>query len=123
MVSELLHYSETEVTSGYTIPADNLFVKDSVFTEPGIVENMAQTVALHTGFSYFLKGEHSPTGYIGSIKKVVIRKLPEVHEKLITTVSILQEFMGVTLVKIVVINTLKEVVAHGEMKTVIANNR
>ena len=58
-------------------------------------------------------------GYIGSIKRMNIHILPEVGATLTTELSIIQEFMGVTLVR--VRTTVGGVlIAEGEMKTVIA---
>ena len=119
MVDALLEYSENSLTSSFTIKEANLFVEGSRFTEPGIVENMAQTVALHTGYSYFLKGEKAPTGYIGSIKYVSINHLPKCGDTIVTTANILHEFNGVTMVDVVLkLNTVE--IASGQMKTVIA---
>ena len=120
MVGELLHYSETEVTSSFTITSDNIFTKNNTFTEPGLIEHMAQTVALHTGYKFYLQHKPSPTGYIGSIKSVEILKLPKLNDRLITKASILHEIMGFTLVAIDV--TIDGVsIATSEMKTVVAN--
>ncbi|WP_103863438.1 hypothetical protein [Aquimarina sp. I32.4] len=121
MVSALLTFSETSIISSFTITSQNIFVTKHQFTEPGLIENMAQTVALHTGYDYFLKGEPAPVGYIGSIKKVTISFLPRVEETITTKAEILHEFMGVTLVKVDIYNSNKEVIASGQMKTVIAN--
>ncbi|MGB1307277.1 MAG: hypothetical protein ACPG6B_00100 [Oceanihabitans sp.] len=120
MVDTLLDFSENKVSSSFTILKDNLFVKNNLFLEPGLIENMAQTVALHTGYDYFLKGEQAPTGYIGSIKKVSIKTLPKLNEKITTNVSILHEFNGVTMVSVSVFKDGLEI-ASGEMKTVIAS--
>ena len=81
---------------------------------------MAQTIALHTGYSYYLKKEPAPTGYIGAIKKVVIDKLPSVGQELVTTVNILHDIMGVTMVSASV-ECEEIVIATSEMKTVLAN--
>ena len=120
MVGELLQYTDSEVTSGLTISEANIFTKNGTFTEPGLIEHMAQTVALHTGYKYYLQNKPSPTGYIGSIKSVEILKLPKLNDRLITKASILHEIMGFTLVAIDV--TLDGVsIATSEMKTVVAN--
>ncbi|MCB4808035.1 hypothetical protein LG651_07195 [Tamlana sp. 62-3] len=121
MVDSLLSFAETEVVSAFTVPSDNIFVENNCFTEPGLVENMAQTIALHTGYNYFVKGEESPTGYIGSIKKTHISKLPKVNETITTKVNILHEILGVTMVEIVVFNAENVEIASAEMKTVLAN--
>ena len=60
-------------------------------------------------------------GYIGSIKRMNIYVLPEVGATLITELIIIQEFMGVTLVKVRTTSG-GELIAEGEMKTVIAES-
>ncbi|MFK5878037.1 MAG: hypothetical protein QM478_00930 [Flavobacteriaceae bacterium] len=122
MVDTLVSFSKSDITSLFTIKKDNLFFLKDELSEPGLIENMAQTVALHTGYDFFLRGEEAPTGYIGSIKKIEITKLPKIGEIISTHVNIIQEFLGITLVEIEVLNQNKEVIASGQMKTVIAKN-
>lgn len=120
MVDYLQSYSETYIEAGITVMPENIFVKEGVFEEPGVIEHMAQSVALHTGYKYYLMEKEAPVGYIGSIKDVTVMRLPLLGEKLLSNVTILQEFMGVTMVKIQ--TTIDgEVIANAEMKTIIAN--
>lgn len=121
MVDTLNYFSDTEVVANLTIAADNIFCNEAVFTEPGLIENMAQTVALHTGYDFFRKGERAPTGYIGSVKKATIYSLPKLGDTIITKATILHEFMGVTMVSITVSDVNGKEIASSEMKTVIAN--
>jgi len=121
MVDTLLEFSAEKIVSSFKILDKNLFIKDNHFLESGLIENMAQTVALHTGYDFFLKGEEAPMGYIGSIKKVEVFQLPKLKETIITKALILHEFMGVTMVEVKAYNTNKEVVASAQMKTVIAS--
>ncbi len=119
MVDKMFSYTETSLVSGLTIQDDNIFFNDGIFVESGLVEHMAQSVALHTGYQFFLRKEEAPTGYIGSIKDIVINALPKLGEEIQTTVSILQEFGGITLVE--VSTTLNGIeIASGQMKTVLA---
>ncbi|MBC8770128.1 hypothetical protein H4O18_19160 [Arenibacter sp. BSSL-BM3] len=120
MVDKLLHFSEEKVITGFTPPSTNLFVDNNKFMAAGLIEHMAQSVALHTGYQYFLKNESAPTGYIGAIKLAEILELPNQDQELITTVTILHEIMGVTLVRIQVTYNDK-IIANSEMKTVLAN--
>ena len=53
MVDKLLFFSENKVVSGLLVSEENIFSKHQIFTEPGIIEHMAQTVALYTGYQYF----------------------------------------------------------------------
>ena len=119
MVDKLYSYSETELVSGFTIPEDAIFLENGSFNESGIIEHMAQSVALHTGYQFYLRNMKAPTGYIGSVKDIKIHKLPNLHDELITTLYILQEFAGITLVDVV--TKLNDVeIAKGQMKTVLA---
>ncbi len=119
MVDKMYAYTETSLVSGLQIQSSNIFFKDENFVESGLIEHMAQSVALHTGYQFFLKKEPAPTGYIGSIKDIVIKKLPKIDDEIITTVSILHEFGGITLVDIVTkLNDIE--IATGQMKTILA---
>lgn len=119
MVDKMYSFTETSLISGLDIQKDNIFIDNDTFLEAGLIEHMAQSVALHTGYQFFLKNEKAPTGYIGSIKEIEIKKLPQVSNNIQSTVTILQEFAGITLVNIV--TTLNnEEIAKGQMKTVLA---
>ena len=120
MVDKLLSFTENEVIAGLTIAEDNIFFSNGKFKESGLIEHMAQSVALFTGYQFYLKQEPAPTGYIGSIKIIEILELPELNENIETTVNVLHEFMGVTLVDICSRINDKEI-ARGQMKTVLAS--
>jgi len=119
MVDKMLDYNETSVVSRLQITEDNIFFNGQNFLESGLIEHMAQTVALHTGYQFFLKKEAAPTGYIGSIKEINISRLPKLGDEIKTTVNILQEFAGITLVDIATTLNGTEI-ASGQMKTVLA---
>ncbi|MEC3906095.1 hypothetical protein VOI54_03640 [Tamlana sp. 2201CG12-4] len=118
MIDALLYFDDTKVISGLTITDNNIFVQDAYLTEPGLIEHMAQTVALYTGYHFYIKNIPAPEGYIGAIKGVHIERLPKVSEQLETEVKILQEIMGVTLVK-GIIRLNGEVIMSAQMKTVL----
>ena len=119
MVDKMFSYTEISLVSGLKIQEDNIFHQNGTFLESGLIEHMAQSVALHTGYQFFLKQEEAPTGYIGSIKEVEIIRLPKLNEEIQSTVTILQEFAGITLVDIVSkIND--DIIATSQMKTVLA---
>ena len=119
MIDKMLAFGENTITAGLTIPSDNIFVENGKFNESGIVEHMAQSVALYTGYQFYLKQEPAPTGYIGAIKDVAIVELPLPGEDLVTEVNVIQEFMGVTLVDIVTRRNNTEI-ARSQMKTALA---
>lgn len=118
MVENLLAYSQNDITSSFKINLDNILVENQYFSSSGLIEHMAQTVALHTGYNFYLQNKKAPTGYIGAIKSVEIEILPKIDDIIETNAIILQEFMGVTLVNI----TTKlngKIIAKAQMKTVL----
>lgn len=120
MVDKLISFKENEIIAGITVVNENIFTKENLFQEAGLIEHMAQSVALYTGYQYYLKNEPAPTGYIGSIKSIEISRLPIFNENVETTVNVLHEIMGVTLVEIVS-RVGDEVISKGQMKTVLAS--
>ncbi|QGK76155.1 hypothetical protein [Flavobacterium sp. SLB02] len=119
MVDKMYSYTETSLIAGLEIKKDNIFFDNDTFLEAGLIEHMAQSVALHTGYQFFLKNETAPTGYIGSIKEIEIKKLPKINDTIQSTITILQEFAGITLVDVVTYLNNEEI-ANGQMKTVLA---
>lgn len=119
MVDKMYSFTETSLVAGLNIKNDNIFLDNDIFLEAGLIEHMAQSVALHTGYQFFLKNEIAPTGYIGSIKEIEIKKLPKINDTIQSTITILQEFAGITLVDIVTYLNHEEI-ANGQMKTVLA---
>lgn len=120
MVDKLWVSNEKTVISGFTILENNVFCKDGVFAEPGLVENIAQTAAIGAGYNAFIKtkeGEkiNPPVGYIGAIKKLIFHKLPAIGSELVTEVNVQQIVFDVTLISgKTTVNG--EVVAECEMK-------
>jgi len=119
MVDKLLYYSDTKIVSGFLVPLKNLFVQDQKFLAPGLIENMAQTVALHTGYKFYLAKKPAPVGYIGAIKKAEVQLLPNSGDELQTTVEILHDIMGITMVSAKV-ESNGVLLAQSEMKTALA---
>lgn len=121
LVDKLMKHEDKVVVSGFSIPEDHVLTDDAGYlSEAGIIENFAQTIALYQGYDYFKKGLSSPVGYIGSIKNVEIFSLPRAGQELRTTVFILQEMMGVTMVAGEVMQG-DQMIAKGEMRTVIVD--
>ncbi len=118
LVDQLLSYTKEEAVSGFHISSDHIFVdKNGFLTESGLIENIAQTTAMHQGYEYYIKGVPAPEGYIGSIRKLRIIELPPVNTTLKTRITIVSEILGVTIISGQVLYNGKEI-AHGEMRLV-----
>jgi hypothetical protein len=98
MVGMLLYSDETSTRSSFYIKSDNVFVKDSIFQEAGLLENIAQTAALGAG--YLAKKNDKPvvTGYIGAVNNFEVFHLPKVDDELITEVSLENHIFDITVV-------------------------
>ena len=119
MVDTLWEYSPATAVVGLTVLEDNIFVHEGSLSASGLIEHMAQSTALHKGYGYYLNHQPAPMGYIGAIKHIEIYKLPPMGAHIKTSITIVQEFMDVTLVRIETF--FEEVcIAQGEMKTVLA---
>ncbi|MDN3593970.1 hypothetical protein [Zunongwangia endophytica] len=120
MVDSLHDYTDLTGITGFMVPKDNILVdEDGIFSEPGLIEHMAQSMSLHRGYQGYSSGLKKPkTGFIGAIKSVEIFRLPNVGEQLTTHVEILNEVMKVTLVTAKTLDENGLVIATSEMKTV-----
>jgi predicted hotdog family 3-hydroxylacyl-ACP dehydratase len=96
MVGHLLYADETTARSGFTIERGNVFVKNNLFQEAGLLENMAQTAALGAG--YMAKKADNPVtaGYIGAVKDFEVLALPEVGDELVTEITIENHIFDIT---------------------------
>ncbi len=98
MIDTLVSFSGQSTTTGFSIRADNIFVENGTFKEPGLVENIAQTAAARAG--YISKKEDKPVevGYIGSVNNLQVFALPKTGDELITEITIENQIFDVTLI-------------------------
>jgi predicted hotdog family 3-hydroxylacyl-ACP dehydratase len=96
VVGKLIHSDENTTRTSFLIRPGNVFVKNNVFTEAGLMENIAQTAALGAG--YLAKAENKPVtvGYIGAVKDFEVFRLPKIDDEIITEVSIENQILDVT---------------------------
>ncbi len=99
MVSELISSDDLCTVSTLLIKEDNIFCSDGFFKEPGIVENIAQTAALRSGYHAFVNKEKPKVGFIGSVKKLMIYDLPKVNDYLETKVEVVSELFNAIIIK------------------------
>lgn len=101
--------------TGLTILADNIFVNANQFSEPGIIEHIAQSAATRLGYLYTQKKLPIPLGFIGSVDKMKIYSLPQVGDHLFTEIKVIQEVFDITLVGAIV-KSGDDTIAEGKMK-------
>ncbi len=118
MVDSLLEFTDGKAIVSYTVLKDNLFVMNNEFSETGLIEHMAQAAALYSGFKNHSENKSVKEGFIASIKRLNIQKLPKVDAVLKTKVSIIHEIMHMTTVKLSTFIDGNEI-ANAEMITVL----
>ena len=120
MVDTLLEHDSQKTLTAFTIDQDNIFVENGVFTEAGLIENMAQSAALRTGWVGYQnkkdKRDYSPLiGVIGAVKNFELVCLPAVNTEIQTEVELLAEFSNASMIKAKV-RSGDEVLATCELK-------
>ena len=95
-VGKLIYTDEHVTRSSFRIAAGNVFVKDNLFQEAGLLENIAQTAALRAGYTAHAQNKPVSVGYIGSVRNFEILNLPEIDDDIITEIKIETKVMGIT---------------------------
>lgn len=118
MVDGLLHYSEKRAVSTLLIRHDNVFVSNGIFSETGMLEHMAQTAAMHVGYTQSLLKSEVKEGYIAAIKSSHILQRPKLNDVLHTEMEIVYDIDTMTMVKMY--SSLDgNIIATAQMSTVL----
>lgn len=115
MVDSFFEADAESATTGLTIRPNNIFCLDGIMQEAGIIEHVAQSAAAFAGYAPYTRGESPKLGFIGEVKRFKILSLPHAGESLVTTLKVLGEAAGVTLISAETLNG-SEVIASGQMK-------
>jgi predicted hotdog family 3-hydroxylacyl-ACP dehydratase len=121
MIGRLSVIDDNMTQSQTLITESNIFVSDGLFTQSGIIENIAQTCAARIGYinKYILKKDIQ-LGFIGAIRGLSIERLPAVGELITTEIEIIESVFGMTLVEARV-SSDQGVIANSSMKIAIKN--
>lgn len=99
MVHALVEADDSHAVTELEIESDNVFLSEGSFAEPGLIENIAQTAAMHVGYQCSLKNIPIPIGYIAAVKDLKIQALPKQNTRISTTVTITNKVLDVTVVE------------------------
>lgn len=122
VVHGLIEHSDNSSISEFHVEEGHLFVRDGKFLPSGLMENIAQTSALRSGYHFAKQMENAqgeaqepPIGFIGALKNFVVTDLPSVGSVLKTKVTVLHEVMGMQVVEASV-QCGRNIIASCEMK-------
>ena len=99
MVHKLASANDDSATTHFDIEPDNVFISDGRFAEPGMVENIAQTAAVHIGYQCSQKNIPIPIGYIAAIKDLRVKDRPLVNSTITTSVKVVNKVLDITVVQ------------------------
>jgi predicted hotdog family 3-hydroxylacyl-ACP dehydratase len=99
MVDNFLSLEEGISYTDFTIREDNVFLDGGKMTECGLIEHIAQSAAARVGYIFRSQGEDVPLGYIGSVNKMTVKSLPSLGDTVRTSIVVIQEVMGISLVE------------------------
>ena len=101
MVDELLEAEDGKVLACLEIRPDNYFMEeDGRISELGLIEHIAQSASAFAGYKALGEGaDHPPVGYIGEVKKVRCHFRPQAGGRLLTTITVVADAEGVTLIQ------------------------
>lgn len=119
MIDALKHFSMSVVETTLHISPENLFVKQESLSASGMLENIAQTCAARIGYinKYILKKDIQ-VGFIGAVRNMEIVCLPKIGDTITTTVNIVEEAFGISLVT-ATIKSGEKIMATTEIKIAI----
>jgi predicted hotdog family 3-hydroxylacyl-ACP dehydratase len=121
MVDGLIYFDGSNAIASFTIIDTNIFVENNYFSEIGLIEHMAQSAALLTGYKHNSQNLPIKKGFIAALKNLKIESLPKVNQVVSTEVQITYEIATMTIVKL----TTKEnntIFATAEMTLVLKEN-
>ena len=103
MVDMLLYHDKKLSRTGFYIEKDNLFNVKGSFSEEGMIENIAQSAALRSGWMSKIgagETELAPSiGVIGAIKNFMLYRNPAINTSITTEVEVITEIFNATMVQ------------------------
>lgn len=98
MVDKLVKAENGIMETTFLIQEDNIFCDKGVFTEAGLVENMAQTAAAGVGAGPDQSGKEPPVGFIGGVRNLKIFRYPKPGDELFTRITVEHEVFNASVV-------------------------
>lgn len=98
LVDGIAKHDDSYTTSHFLITEDHVLIEDGKLSAYGLLENMAQTAALRSGYESYVKGEKQATGFIGTITNATIHTLPDAGKEITTIVHQTNQILNFILI-------------------------
>ncbi len=93
-----LHQDDLTETS-FLIDAGHILVEEGLLSAYGLLENMAQSAAMRSGFEAHNSNKNPKTGFIGTITNANIYQLPSVNTEIRTKVIQTTQIMNIIVIE------------------------
>lgn len=122
LVDELVESEPDRTVTRLTVATRNPFVEGGLLLEGGLIEHVAQSSALGSGYTGAQAGEGDPrVGFIGAVTRLRIDRHPMVGEQLESEVIMLHRMEHVQVIQGTV-RCAGSVIAEMEMKVFLMEN-
>jgi len=98
MIDTLITTDGIRCTTAFTILADNVLCDDGKLNPSGLLENIAQTAAVMSGYSLKMENKERLAGFIGNIRDFAWTQLPAIGDEIITEVTLDNKVFDVTII-------------------------
>lgn len=98
-VDEVAYADEEGAEVYYTITKECPLVDDDRLPLAGVLEHVAQSCAARIGYLQSTQNEPIRIGYIGAVKKIELKRIPIVGERLLTKVMLLENVLDISLLQ------------------------
>jgi len=100
-VDRLLYCDEQCAEVEFTVPREGIFVSEGRLLAGGLVEHMAQACSAMTGYiAVYIRFLPVSVGYLGHVRSLQVRRLPQVGELLHTRVDVIEDIFGIFMAKV-----------------------
>lgn len=99
LVDNITNHDGEVTESSFYVDPEHILVEDGVLSAYGLLENMAQSAALRSGYEAHIANHKPKTGYIGTITNSNIYSLPAVHTIINTKVIQTTQIMNIIVIE------------------------
>lgn len=100
LMSDIDDWSESITIGSFCIPSNHILVEQGLLTEEGIIEHMAQTAAVSSGYTAFKNNTPVPVGFIGQIKSLKIHQLPKANSTIKTKMEHIHQIGPISVIQL-----------------------
>ena len=99
MVDSLVSSDAETTVTNFTILPENIFLEHGVFSENGLIENIAQTAAAGMGYICKIENRKVPLGFIAAVKNLVVHSLPVEGDIISTKLNLITQVENISVAK------------------------